>query len=53
MPTALQLLNKTENTCFANENSDSRVVTDASPLPALTYILLHQSTHVVDETESA
>jgi hypothetical protein len=46
--TVSQLLNKKENACFSNETPDSRVVIDAGNMPALTYILLHESTHVVD-----
>jgi hypothetical protein len=46
--TVSQVLNKKENTCFADEDPGSRVVIDAGQLPAFTYILLHESTHVVD-----
>jgi hypothetical protein len=46
--TISQLLNKKENSCFANEDAENRVVIDAGNMPALTYVLLHESTHVVD-----
>jgi hypothetical protein len=46
--TVSQLVNHKENACFAHENPGSRVVIDAGRMPALTYILLHESTHVVD-----
>jgi hypothetical protein len=46
--TVSQLVNHKENACFARENPGSRVVIDAGQMPALTYVLLHESTHVVD-----
>jgi hypothetical protein len=46
--TVSQLVTKKENACFTHEDPGSRVVVDAGQMPALTYILLHESTHVVD-----
>lgn len=46
--TVSHLVNHKENACFAHESPGSYVVIDAGWMPALTYILLHESTHVVD-----
>jgi hypothetical protein len=41
-------LTEKENTCFEQNDSNIRVAVRAGNLPAIIYILLHETTHVVD-----
>jgi hypothetical protein len=46
--TVSQWLTEKENSCYKQDNQDIVIRIDAGQLSALTYVLLHESTHVVD-----
>ncbi|MBE1163007.1 hypothetical protein [Dyella acidiphila] len=46
--TVSQLITHKEAACFAGTNASDHVAVDVGQLPAVIYILLHESTHVAD-----